>query len=50
MAKGQQRSSKEPRKVKDPQKAGNQRAVPKYLREGDVLQVGKAGAKPSRKK
>ena len=50
MAKGQKRSSKEPRKAKDPQKAENQRAVPKYLREAEVLQVGKVGAKPSRKK
>ena len=44
MAKGQKRSSKEAKKAKDPQKAGKKQAGPKYLREAEVLQVGKVGA------
>jgi hypothetical protein len=44
MGKGQKRSNKEARKAKDPQKSGK-RVGPKYLREAEVLQLGKAGAK-----
>jgi hypothetical protein len=45
MAKGRQRSSKEARKTKDPDKAGRKRAGPKYLREAEVLQVGNVNLK-----
>lgn len=50
MTKGQKRSSKEARKAKDPQTAGKKKAGPKYLRETEVLQVGKVGAKRSGQK
>jgi hypothetical protein len=50
MAKGQKRSGKEARKARDPQKAAKKRAGPKYLREADVLQVGKVGALQSRRR
>jgi hypothetical protein len=45
MAKGRQSTSKEARKIKDPDKAGKKRAGPKYLREAEVLQVGKVNLK-----
>jgi len=45
MAKGQKRSGKEARKAKDPDKAGKKGAGPKYLREAEVLQIGKVNVK-----
>lgn len=40
MAKGQKRSSKEPKKAKDAEKQANKRAGPKYLRDTEVIQSG----------
>jgi hypothetical protein len=47
MAKGQVRKNKETRKVKDPQ--AKKASGPKYLRDGQTMQIGttgKAGRKP----
>jgi hypothetical protein len=41
MAKGRQSTRKQARKNKHPDQAGKKRAGPKYLREAEVLQVGK---------
>jgi hypothetical protein len=46
MAKGQQRSSKEPRKEKSSEK----KQGPKYLRPAELVQVGKLGAQRPGKK
>ena len=47
MAKGQQRSSKEPRKLK----SGEKKQGPKYLRAPELVQIGKLGAqRPGQKK
>jgi hypothetical protein len=44
MAKSQKHSNKETRKARDPEK-GKAQTGPKYLRQGEVLQVGNLSAK-----
>jgi hypothetical protein len=44
MAKGQVRKNKEARKAKDPQ--NKKSAGPKYLRDGQVMQIGTGGKTP----
>jgi hypothetical protein len=50
MAKGQKRSNKETRKVKNTQGKATKAAGPKYLRQSEVLQVGNLGTKRPGKK
>ncbi|MCT8970548.1 hypothetical protein [Microbaculum marinisediminis] len=43
MAKGQKRSTKEPKKQKAAEKKTKKLAGPKYLRQSEMIQSGKAG-------
>jgi hypothetical protein len=46
MAKGQKRSTREPKKLKESEKSAKKEAGPRYLRESEVLQAGKLRPKP----
>lgn len=46
MAKGQKRSTREPKKLKGAETADKKGAGPRYLRQSEVLQAGKLRPKP----